>query len=239
MIGKGISTPKQNGAERCSDVQGLYASWHYNWDVDPIGCPGDNVPMVWGLPHLKSLKAGTTTLGGNSEYVMGFNEPDLASQANMTADRCAKAWRGLEDVVQGTKNLVSPAPSGPGSRYLGRMYNRYVTRYGEPPQFHALACPSYSSYPSMRNVLDYMDEKADAWGVREIWVTEFGLQPPLGTQYQASIDYMHECISIFAEYEKVARFAWFTSRDMYHDPICCYRWATGEITPIGEAYRDL
>ena len=91
----------------------------------------------------------------------------------------------------------------------------------------------------MRNVLDYMDEKADAWGVREIWLTEWGLQPPFGTQYQASIDYMHACINIIAEYEKACRIAWFTSRDMYNDPICCYRWATGEITPIGEAYRDL
>ncbi len=235
---KGISTPVEYDAERCRDVKRLNASWHYNWSPNPQACPGDNVPMIWSQHALMALERGTLTLGGNSIYILGFNEPDLESQANMTPRACARYWRRLEALYP-KKLLISPAPSGKDYQYLERMRNQYIKLYNKPPRFAALACHSYLSTTNMRKVLNWMDRKADAWNIREIWVTEWGLPPPFGTQYFASIAYMRQCREMFNEYDRLTRFAWFTSRQPYYDAMCCYRWDTGKLTPIGEAYKEL
>ncbi len=234
---KGISTPVEFGAELCSDVKAV-ASWHYDWSPTPLICPGDNVPMVWGLGALRQLEQGTLTLGGNSIYVLGFNEPDLASQANMKAGACARYWRRLEALYP-NKLLISPAPSGKDYQYLERMRNQYISRYGTPPKFAALACHSYGSTTNLQAVLSWMTEKAEEWNIREVWLTEYGLQPPFGTEYFASIAYMHQCMDIMNQFYRVSRYAWFTSRHPWYDAMCCFRWETGALTEIGAAYKNL
>lgn len=74
-------------------------SWLYNWSPDPSlppNSPFPFVPMVWNGSqcHVNSL---TRVLDENREkcpqrVILGFNEPELHDQANMSPDEAANLW---------------------------------------------------------------------------------------------------------------------------------------------------
>lgn len=61
--------------------------------------------MIWGIDNInpKDMDAASRAA---SPYLMTFNEPDLASQANMTVDMALESWPKLENLG---KLLGSPA----------------------------------------------------------------------------------------------------------------------------------
>ena len=92
-------------------------SFHrYDWNQQPWyfrnkHCHGHpksgRVPMVWAWrrPYDVPLK-----IPHNARYVLGFNEPNFKTQANMTPWQAAQHWRELEKQTHG-KKLVSPSAS--------------------------------------------------------------------------------------------------------------------------------
>lgn len=106
---------------QCSDLSGFTgASWYYNWGTQPspLGhpeCDGvpvpespEFVPMIWGwygqqLPPLPDY-----------DTVLGFNEPNHASQANLSPEEAALGWMELQAAYP-DKTLVSPSASPPNT----------------------------------------------------------------------------------------------------------------------------
>jgi hypothetical protein len=84
----------------CDDVKTVKAAWQYDWSANPLPCAVENVPMLWS-----SVK----DVGGNSQWIMGFNEPDLKGQANIAAARAAQMWQQIESKFPDRK-LLSPRP---------------------------------------------------------------------------------------------------------------------------------
>nr|MBD3621128.1 hypothetical protein [Sunxiuqinia sp.] len=89
-IGKKGAAFTTNGTQWSYRVSDLKAHWHYSWglglsEYEPSNV--DFVPMQWGkwgpseekLAELAALKEE-----GKIRYLLGFNEPDGAEQANMT-----------------------------------------------------------------------------------------------------------------------------------------------------------
>ena len=77
-------------------------------------------------------------VGGNSPYILGFNEPDLSSQANLTPQRAAVLWRRIEQAYP-HRLLVSPAVSCGDLYWLVRFRSAYRELYGTWPRFDVLA----------------------------------------------------------------------------------------------------
>ena len=55
------------------------------------------------------------TMAGKINYVLGFNEPELESQAIMTVDEAIALWPKLEEIGV---PLGSPAPAGLNNGWL-------------------------------------------------------------------------------------------------------------------------
>ena len=95
-MGKNVQTNKFN------------ISWYYNWDTAAFNNSIDegvaHVPMVWGAAqeNLQALK----NITNDSNYILGFNEPDIESQANLSAGKALAAWKYVEATG---KRTVSPA----------------------------------------------------------------------------------------------------------------------------------
>ena len=107
--------------------------WAYNWSNTPkYDVAKGNfefVPMIWTggaagvINQVNTIKALERTHGVHVDYVLGFNEPELSTQANMTVEQAINSWEVITGGFSNTDiKLVSPAVSG----------NREITRPDVP-----------------------------------------------------------------------------------------------------------
>ncbi len=169
----GLATQYDWPAERSLGAADLLgASWLYDWSAEPPGSDWvEAVPMVW------PFAGEPPALGGTSRWVLGFNEPDLAGQANLTPDAAAVLWERLERAYE-DRRLVAPAPSDQHPEWLPQFRRAYVARFGRPPRLDALAVHCYlQSAERCLELVRRFEVWAYEWGVGEVWVTEFAFMP--------------------------------------------------------------
>lgn len=155
-----------NGAQ----ADALGARWVYQWVPQCEAGDVECVPMIWGRNDM------TATVSSGS-WLMGFNEPDMAKQANLTPAEAAVLWREIEDRWAG-KRLLAPAPSHLHPEWIEGFYAAYVTAYGRAPRLDGLAFHCYR--PTAAECIEIGTRfvgLAQAWGVEEVWCTEFAFVP--------------------------------------------------------------
>ncbi|SCZ90577.1 BZ3500_MvSof-1268-A1-R1_Chr9g10885 [Microbotryum saponariae] len=91
-------------------------AWAYNWanSVNNGNQPAlspevDFVPMLWGSDATGWSAAAKKRIAQGGKYLLGFNEPDLPSQSNITPARAAQLWKQNMEPFVGKARLVSPA----------------------------------------------------------------------------------------------------------------------------------
>ena len=100
-------------------------SWYYNWATDAfnnsIDEGVDHIPMMWG--GADDNKEGMANMSSTANYILGFNEPDIGTQANMLFFNAIDTWK--EYISPLNMRKVSPAPAAPGgdSRWLKQFMN--------------------------------------------------------------------------------------------------------------------
>jgi hypothetical protein len=103
--GAGLATTFDGVGSALTDSK---VSWYYNWTSAGITAPKgvQYVPMIWGADDANSTTlASVKKLGGT---LLGFNEPDLADQSNVSVETALELWPKL--MATGLR-LGSPAPS--------------------------------------------------------------------------------------------------------------------------------
>ena len=162
----GVSLPQQ--------LRSVGAGWWHNWSLNAPavvdGAGGEFVPMVWS-----GNTAGIKAPAG-SRWLLGFNEPDSASQADMTLDECARAWRRVE-VVNPALKLVAPAPTADIRGWRDDWVEVYRRLWGEDPRFDAVAVHVYpQKWGYFEECIAAAWQFARRYGVR-LWVTEYAFLP--------------------------------------------------------------
>lgn len=191
----------------CDSAIAVRAIWEQGWSPTPANCAGvENVPMIWGAGDVN------TTVGGNSQYIMGFNEPDSSSQSNLTASQAATLWRQIEQKYPARK-LVAPAPSGANPDWIVDFRNAYISLYAIPPRLDALDVHCYAWYAEqcITHTQKFISW-ADSWGISEVWVSEFSFSPTSPSSPTGSIAEAQTFINWAMGTSKVTRYAWFASR---------------------------
>lgn len=178
-----VSAPNKLGIAGCGSCATLGCSWCYSWSPWPGASAGvERVPMLRDASNMQ-----VTLLGGNSEWLMGFNEPDLCpQQACLTPEQAAQLWREIE-AKWPDKKLVAPAPSHLHPEWLVQWYLAYQDRYGAAPRVDALALHCY--WRTAADCITLAEEYAglaELWDIREGWVTEFTFTP-IVADWQAQI----------------------------------------------------
>lgn len=221
----------------------------YSWNPY-VGDGGEyeRIPMVKKWLHLSELITNTLTalpqdqLGGNSDWLLTFNEPLVQPPAgcDMTMDEVVLGLALIEAAFP-DRRIVSPAYSSDYDyTVLEDVRTRFIEVYGRPPRWDALAfhCYFYGSASSCTQVVDWYIAKAAEWGVEEVWCTEFASLAYVGTTVDwstavatgaAFIDYMDAA--------GVNRWFWYgygfppTYTSSLVDDL-------GALTPLGEMYRS-
>lgn len=205
--------------------------WFYNWGntpnrqiVDVVG-PGTEmefVPMIWSASFNEANLRAYLTEHPGVKYLLGYNEPNFKSQANMTPDSAARLWPIVEKIAAdyGLK-LVAPALNYSREELAdGKVYHEpeqwmdaFLAAYPEA-HFDYLALHCYMNSAAAQK--DFVENFAKKYG-KQVWLTEF-------CAWDGNVDSItqqHTMVQKLRDLELspyVYRYAWFKARDTEKNP---------------------
>ena len=212
-LDKGVGAWNFTGATQALADSG--ASWYYDWGITPDGitapASASFVPMIWGAASVTAANLDEVEQEGH--YLLGFNEPDMASQSNMTVQQALDLWPQLEatGMTLGSPAVASGAatPGGwldqfmSGAKARGYRVN-FITVHWYGGDFQTAA--------AVQQLESYLQAIYDRYHL-PIWVTEFAL-----TNYGATVTFPTEAqqaafltaaTSMLDGLSYVQRYAWF------------------------------
>ncbi len=221
----------------------LAAHWMYSWGNilrEEIPENVEFVPMFWGkgsvtddnITRIKQLIDE-----GKVKYVLGFNEPDGVTQANMTVDEAIALWPRLEELGV---PLGSPATVAYGNPWMTEFMQR-ADALGLRVDFVAIHSYGGSNALNFVNILKQAHELYN----RPIWVTEFAVADwnattPENNRYTEAevIQFMQDATTAMNSIDWVERYAWF---DGSNAPLATSSLFDEEatITTLGEVYAAI
>ncbi|GAA2333542.1 hypothetical protein GCM10010170_012820 [Dactylosporangium salmoneum] len=235
---KGVSTWAFTGLSDA--VRNVGAGWYYNWsnNNDSMPAPAEFVPMIWGAASVTDASLAKAKSEGT--VLLGFNEPDLAGQANMTVEQALSLWPRLE---QTGLRLGSPAVAYGGDT-AGGWLDRFMTgarQQGRRVDFITLHWyGSDFSDAAVNQFLGYVQRVHARYNL-PIWITEYGLINFSGTPKYPNTaqitSFITRTTTQMQATSYIERYAWF-SLPAVGDSVAYGLYRDGSTpTPAGEAYR--
>jgi hypothetical protein len=214
--------------------------WFYSWSTDAKGvsAPGvEFVPMIWDENGVNAATLARAKAAGGT--LLGFNEPDLGGQANMTVEQATALWPQLEATGM---RLGAPAVAYGGDT-PGGWLDRFMAKEGGSVDFVPLHWygGDFDPVRATAQLRDYLEKVHARYG-KPIWLTEFALarydggSPWASPQQEA--DFLARALPMLRSLPYVERYAWFSlaTPDEGGDGPGLYR-PDGTRTPAGAVYR--
>jgi putative glycosyl hydrolase len=236
---KGVSVWDFDGFTKALGDSG--ASWYFDWAAGPGKFPAPSgvefVPMIWGDGSV--TKSNLDKAKASGRVLLGFNEPDLAGQANMTVERALALWPLLQ--ATGLR-LGSPAPAW-GAADPGRWFDRFmqgVADKGYRVDFIALHWyGSDFSAAATGQLKSYLQAVYNRYH-KPIWLTEYALiNFSGGTKYPTQAQqaaFATKSVQMLEGLPFVERYAWFALPAADGSDTGLYQPGGGP-TGVGSAYR--
>jgi hypothetical protein len=188
-------------------------SWAYNWGSTTASIPStlEYVPLLWGASSSFTnnwISAATKALASGSTHLMSFNEPDLDTQANLSPEAAAAAYKTYMDTpFAGKAQLGSPAvTNGGGSMGLTWLGNFISACTDCQIDF---VCIHWYNGGDASAFMSYIDTAYAAGGNRPLWITEFQGEGDTNAQNT----FLQTVIPQLDASPKVARYAYFMASD--------------------------
>ncbi|MDR0331865.1 MAG: glycoside hydrolase family protein [Dysgonamonadaceae bacterium] len=220
------------------------------WDLLPEGI--EFIPMFWngaGVNQANIDRLNALHEAGRVNYLLGFNEPDLAVEANMTVEEALVRWKFISDNIHPGIKLISPAESYPRmgqDNWLVR-FMRGVEEQGLRVDY--IQARIYAPSMTVNYFTDRIRDYSELFGGKKIWLTELGVRnypaldagrPDLNpnTPLQTRI-FLQSLLPALDAMEQLDRYAWFQP-----SPTMAGLWpgmlidVNGVPTIVGEFYRD-
>lgn len=178
------------------------------------------------------------------KLILGFNEPNFKSQANLTPSQAAAAWPQLEAIADRFHlTIVGPALnfSFPGGAVIenGVEYTDPVKWYDD---FFAACKGCRVDHIAIHGYFD--NAAALPWYIglfakynKPIWLTEFNQIPSASAA--AQMQFMREAVPILENDARVFRYAWFLARSAQENTNLFAAGQTGVLTALGSLYASL
>ncbi|WP_329529496.1 glycosyl hydrolase [Streptomyces sp. NBC_01462] len=235
---KGVSLNPVDGASEALADSGV--SWYFNWAssngsvTKPAGV--EYVPMMWGPGSVTDEELGNARREGTE--LLGFNEPDSGTQANMSPQQALDLWPRLESTgLRLGAPAVSYGADTPGG-WLDQFMQGAAQR-GLRVEFIPLHWYGGDFGPDAPNQLrGYIQRVHDRYHL-PIWLTEYGLtdfaqNPPRYPSQQEESDFITSSTRMLDDLHYVERYAWFTLSTQTA-PTGLYDGVTANVA--GRAYR--
>ena len=246
----GKITPEQASA----DVARIGAQWYYTWlpkapTENTEALPKDNtalfIPMVWS--DYFATASSLADLPKESTTLLGFNEPDNESQANMSVELALELWPQLEKL---NKRLGSPSNSSnshePARLFLDpKSWLRRFMKGAEERELRIdfMALHYYTVDPDVTKMRAHLIEAHKLYK-RPIWVTEWALvdwEDNNRFTKEETAKFLHNATHMMDDLDFVERHSWFA---MYPGGDGWYINTEfidkdGKLTVVGRTFMDL
>ena len=240
---KGVSTWNFAGVQQAMAESG--ASWYYNWGATPNGVTAPAsvgyVPMIWGAANVNSTTLSQVSQEGH--VLLGFNEPDMGGQANMSVAQALDLWPKL---MATGMTLGSPAVAT-GAATPGGWLDQFMS--GAKARGYRVDFITVHWYggdfrtgPAVQELESYLQAIYDRYHL-PIWVTEFALTSYSGgtasfpTEAQQAA-FLTAATNMLDGLSYVQRYAWFAL------PTSSGSGTTGlfnpgpSVTQVGQAFES-
>jgi hypothetical protein len=215
----------------CADLQTLGVSWFYAWSASNP-CPtstAEFVPQIWGsYKNRPEVATPDSAVAKGAKFLLGFNEPDGADQANMTVAEAVDLWPDFQ--LPGVQ-VGSPAVAGQGT-----WLPDFMTQVGAKNlRVDFIALHWYGWDAGSCNDTSALEGKikwAEQWQ-RPIWITEWSCR-----LQSANVDekFLAAALVMLRKHPLVERYAWFLSRSTGEFMNAALLDGSGTPTPIGAEY---
>jgi hypothetical protein len=210
---KGVSAWTFSGVSRALAKSG--ASWYYTWSSNHAGITSPKgvqfVPMIWGPGSVNAATLSQAKQEGN--ILLGFNEPDMTSQSNMTVSQALSLWPQL--MATGMR-LGSPAVADDAATPGGWLdsFMRGAAARGYRVNF--ITVHWYGADFATAAAVSQLESYLQAIHARyhlPIWLTEFALanfggSPSFPTEGQQAA-FLTAATAMLQRLPYVQRYAWF------------------------------
>lgn len=238
---KGVSTYEWGGNRAAlADVR---VSWYYNWSPSRDRTPGpatvEFVPMIWGAAMVTDGNLAKAKQNGGA--LLGFNEPDLREQANMSVEQALDLWPRLQSTGLRLGSPVVAFGGDTAGGWLDRFMSG-VRERGYRVDFIALHWygSDFRADAATGQLRGYLQAVYQRYKL-PIWLTEYSLidfsgQPkfPTGGQQAA---FVRASTAMLSSLSFVWRYAWFSLPSTGDAGTGLYR-DDGSPTEAGAAYRS-
>ena len=173
-----------------------HIGWQYNWDSSPGGTVDTQkefVPMLWNTSptlHIPMWKSNAeAAIKAGSGHLLGFNEPDLAAQANMSPGEAVAGWiqyiEPFHAQYNGAVKLGSPSVcNGPDANQGLGWLTQFLNQCDKcNVDFLAIHWYGLATDDGVQDLKDHIGKTQAMAGGRAIWLTEF--QPQGSDEQQA------------------------------------------------------
>jgi len=225
-------------------------SWWYNWATRPdSGVSGvyetlgvEYVPMVWGGSFDVATVASEIPSG--AVWVLGFNEPNFFSQANLSAAQAAALWPQVEQIAtQRDLGLVSPAVNYCGGgchdtdpfNYLDDFFAACTGCQVDTIAIHIYVGCNAGGTNHAEWLINHV-ENYKARFEQPIWLTEFACDDAATMEEQRQ--FMVDAVTYLENEPRIVRYAWFAGRANNMNNVDLLG-ADGQLTELGDTYVHL
>ncbi|HEY3412292.1 MAG TPA: glycosyl hydrolase [Armatimonadota bacterium] len=212
-VAKVLPSPKKGLGGRETKVPYLNGAWYYTWGGDrPADAPSgaEFVPMVWGY-YGNANNSQVNWLAGvkgqpGVRYLLGFNEPDNSTQANLSV---AYALEGWQYMVGTGLPLGSPATVHADNQWMKDFMGGCATK-GYRVDF---VCIHWYGGNDPWGFLSHVDYIHNLYG-KPVWITEFApadWSGNRGISPAQCADFARTVLPELNRRDYVQRYAWFSA----------------------------
>lgn len=229
-------------------VIALKPYWNYSWNSKRLEQQPDDiefVPMIWGAWGAQGLQKKINEdvvppfNAGQTQLLLGFNEPDNDTQANMSVEKAAGFWSELEAADM---PLASPVCVHADGKWM----KDFMAKEGDSCMRIDIIAVHWYGSPSFGNFKSHM-EKVHNLYQRPIILTEFApadwsaKKPEDNKLSQGNVlDFMKKALPWLETTEWIVGYAWFPFEQSSGPGTASALFdAEGAMTPLGEYYMSV
>ncbi|WP_447528466.1 glycosyl hydrolase [Vreelandella sp. TE19] len=247
---RGLVSPELTPADLQTAAEGI--SWWYNWSALPGEAVSQRdtqqdapfVPMVWGSTLDEEALRRYLDQHPEVEYILGFNEPNFVSQANLTPQQAADRWPQIESIADAySLKIVGPSvnysPGGvdiPGTDDNGSPFAYLDAFFQACTQCRVDAIGVHGYMAAPEYFKDYIAQFHERYQ-KPIWVTEWNLDrggEALSTE--AQMDFLADTTRWMEAQDYVTHYAWFLGRGNTSSDLLS---ADNQWTALGQLYQGI
>lgn len=238
------------------DPAALNVGWYYNWGYKSFEETRfkntkfydlDYAPMIYGEPKEEYSKIFDRVKSNGYKYLLGYNEPDLAIESNISSSIAASRFRYYFMPNKGNLRIASPAISTASAVFESKWWSPYwnALNANEKANTSVIAVHKYYEYYNADTAYEFLEliDKTYETYKKPIWVTEFALWRWKLTDKDAAKtnEFLRIVCKGLNERSYVERYSWFSTNvdNASASSSALFNYATGELTNLGKVYAQI